>query len=123
VLAAVPAGPRGRVVEPVVGAAVDDQRVVGELRGDRGGLPVRQGQHDDVVAGELLERAGPDLELGEGQQVRLQLTQASAGTRVGMHPGQLQLRVPGQQPAHLTARVPGGAGDPDRPRLSAAHDA
>ena len=52
VLAAVPAGPGGRVVQPVVGAAVDDEGVVRELRRDGGGLAVRQRQHDDVVPGQ-----------------------------------------------------------------------
>ena len=57
VLAAVPAGPRRRVGQPVVGAAVDHQGVGGELRGDRGGLPVRQRQHDDVVTGQVVGAA------------------------------------------------------------------
>ena len=122
-LAAVPAGPGGRVVQPVVGAAVDDEGVVGQLRGDGRGLPVRQRQDDDVVAGEGRRVARLDDQVGVGRQVRLQLAEASAGARVGVHPGQAEVRVPGQQPAHLTARVPGGAGDPDRPRLPCAHDA
>jgi hypothetical protein len=32
--------------------AVDDQHVRSQLRGDLGGLPVRQGEEDDIVAGE-----------------------------------------------------------------------
>jgi hypothetical protein len=107
----------------VVGAAVDDQGVGRELRGDRGGLPVRQRQDDDVVAGQVVGAARGDDHVGEGQEVGLQLTQASAGARVGVHPGEAEVRVAGQQPAHLPARVPGGAGDPDRPRPSCAHDA
>ena len=63
-LAAVPAGPGGRVGQPVVGAAVDDQDVVRQLRGDGRGLPVRQGQDDDVVAGQLGGVAGLDLQVG-----------------------------------------------------------
>jgi hypothetical protein len=105
----------------MVGAAVDDQGVGGQLGGDRGGLSVRERQDDDVVPGQALGVARLDLEVGEGQQVGLELTQASAGARVGMHPGEAEVRMPGQQPAHLTARVPGGAGDPDRPRLPCAH--
>ena len=71
--------------------------------------------------GELLGLRRLDDHVGVGQQVGLGLPQASAGARCCVHPGQLQLGVPGQQPAHLTARVPGGAGDPDRPRPSIRH--
>src|SRR3954452_2625491 len=120
---AVPARPRGGVVQPVVGAAVDDKGVVGQLRGDRGGLPVRQRQDDDVVVRQRVGVARLDDHVRERQEVRLQLPQGLAGTRVGVHPGQGEVRVPGQQPAHLTARVTGGAGDPDGPRLPCAHDA
>src|SRR3954447_2388603 len=123
VLAPVPACPGGRVVQPVVGAAVDDQGVLRELGGDGRGLPVRQCEHDDVVPHQGGRIAPLHLEIGEGQQVRLQLTQAPAGARVGVHPGQAEVRVPGEEPAHLPARVPGGAGDPDRPRLPCRHDA
>jgi hypothetical protein len=40
-----------------------------------------------------------------------------------VHPGQAEVRMPGQQPAHLAPRVPGGAGDPDRPRPPCVHGA
>ena len=52
VLAAVELLPRVGVGEPEVGAAVDHHGVVAQLGGEGGGLPVRQGEEDDVVAGE-----------------------------------------------------------------------
>ena len=42
--------PRLGVGEPVVGTAVDDDGVVGQLRRQLGGRAVRQGEEDDVVA-------------------------------------------------------------------------
>src|SRR4030095_11481544 len=81
VLAPVPTCPGGRVVEPVVGTAVDDERVVGQLRGDGGGLPVRQREDDDVVAGEAPGVARLDLEVGEPRQVGRGSTPAAARRR------------------------------------------
>ena len=53
VVAAVERAQSASLVEPVVGAAVDDERVVVELRGDLAGLAVRQGEEDDVVAARI----------------------------------------------------------------------
>src|SRR5688500_20275446 len=56
--------------------------IFGQRRRDGGGLPVRQGEDDDVVAGEVLGVARPHLEVGVGEQVRLQLTQDRKSTRL-----------------------------------------
>ena len=72
VVAAVELLPGGRVGEPEVGAAVDDQHVVAELGGERAGLAVRQREEDDVVAGEGLDVGRLEHPVGQRHQVRLE---------------------------------------------------
>ncbi len=54
--------PRLGIAQPVVGAEVDDLHVRRQLRGDRGRLAVRQGEEDQVGAGQAARVGG-----GEGQ--------------------------------------------------------
>lgn len=74
--------PVGGVLQPEVGAHVDDEHLVTELFGHGGGLPVRQGQEDDVVSGEHLGRGRGEHAVRERPQVRLQ--RAESLPRVGV---------------------------------------
>ena len=56
--------PRGRVGEPEVRAAVDDQGVGAELFGQRGRMAVRQAQEHHVMAGQHAERRWPPARAG-----------------------------------------------------------
>ena len=78
--------------------------------GSHGHSASRQRQDDDVVTGEARRVARLDGHVGERQEVGLQLTEASAGAAVRMHPGQPEVRVSGQEPAHLSPGVARGAG-------------
>ena len=70
--AAVEPLPLVRVVEPEVGAAVDDHGLLRQLRGELAGLAVREAEEDDVMAGEGLEAGLLEHPVGERHQVRLQ---------------------------------------------------
>ncbi|CAM5245191.1 hypothetical protein SALBM311S_10145 [Streptomyces alboniger] len=74
--------PVGRVLEPEVGAHVDDEHLRAELLGDGGGLPVRQREEDDIVPGENVGRGLLEHTVGERQQVRLERPELLA--RVGV---------------------------------------
>src|SRR5699024_5557237 len=63
-------GPVRLVVEAEVRAAVDDRHVSGQLLGEGGRVPVRQGEEDDVVAGEGRGVGGLEDPVGQGLQVR-----------------------------------------------------
>ena len=79
--AAVELLPVGGVDEPVVGTEVDDDRAVAaglELGGDRAAGAVRQGEDDDVVAGELVDARRGEHPVGERAQVRLVRTEQRA---------------------------------------------
>ena len=62
--------PRGRILQPVVGAGVDDDGAGRQLRGDLGGGAVRKGQEHDVVSGQVFhpgvfeDAAGQTVEMG-----------------------------------------------------------
>jgi hypothetical protein len=94
-------------VEPVVGAGVDHHGLRRQLRGDRGRGAVRQGEEDDVVAGEVLHRGVDEHPVGEGVQVRLQLPQPLARVGMGPHGPDLDLRVTGEDPQDLATGVAG----------------
>lgn len=71
--------PVGGLLEPEVGAHVDDEDVRAELLGDGGGLAVRQGEEDDIVPGELVGGGGHEDAVGERQQVGLKGPESLAG--------------------------------------------
>lgn len=98
--------PVGGVLEPVVGAHVDDEHVLTELRGDGGGLPVRQREEHDVVPGEHVGGGRLQRPPGEGDEVRLQRTERLPGVGVPGQRADLHLGVREQQAQHFPARVP-----------------
>ena len=118
-------GPRPRVVgavellpglgvgQPEVGAAVDDHGVVAELLGDRTGLAVRQGEEDDVVAGEGLGAGLLEHPVGQRHQVRLQHAEALARVGPAGEGADLDVGVAEQQAEDLAPGVPTGSGDGD----------
>ena len=113
VLAAVPALPGGRVGEPVVGAAVDDEDVVRQLRGELRGPAVRQGEEDDVVSRELLGGGLGDRPVGEGGQVGLVGAEDGARGLPRRHRPDLDLGMAQGEPQHLTPDVSTGSGHGD----------
>lgn len=100
--------PVGGALEPEVGAHVDDEHIVAELLGDGGGLPVREGEKDDVVPGEHFGGGRFEHPVGERQQMPLQATEllarvgvAGEGADLGPGVGQEQSK---QFPARVSAR-------------------
>ena len=113
VLAAVERRPLPRVGQPEVGAAVDDDGVLAERLGDRGGLAVRQAEEDDVVAGQGLDRRVGQDPVGQREQVRLERAEPLARVGAGGQRADLDVGVPQQQAQHLAPGVPTGSGDGD----------
>ena len=115
-LGAVEALPRGRVGQPEVGAAVDDDDLLAQGLGDRTGLAVRQGQEDDVVATEDL--GGGRLQDPVGQRHEVGLQHPEALPRVGAtgERADLDVGVGQQETEDLTPGVPTGSGDGDSHR-------
>ena len=120
VLAAVELLPDVGVGEAEVGAAVDHHGVLAQLGGQGGGLPVRQGQEDDVVAGEGGGVGGAQHAVGQRQQVGLEGAERGAGVGAGGQRADLHLGVGQQQAQELSPGVPARAGDGDPDRH--AHD-
>ena len=111
--AAVEALPGGRIVQPEVRTAVDDQRDILELRGDGTRCAVGQGQEDHVVAGEHLGGRLLHHPIGELHQLRLVVTEEGPGALAGRDRADLHLRVGQQQAEELTSRVTGRPRDRD----------
>ncbi len=105
VVAAVERRPRGRVGEPVIGAAVDDEGRRIQLGGQLPRLAVRQRQEHDVVPGEVLGRRVDEHEVGERAQVWLHARQRLAGVRERRHRGDVELGVGCEQSQNLTAGI------------------
>ncbi|CAM5259464.1 hypothetical protein SCYAM73S_03419 [Streptomyces cyaneofuscatus] len=98
------------VLQPEVGAHVDDEDVGTELLGHGGGLPVRQREEDDVVTAEHLRRRRLQHPVGQRQQMRLQRAQALPRVGVAGQGADLDLGVGHEQTQQLTARVPTRSG-------------
>ena len=118
-VAAVERLPRRRVLEPVVGAAVDDHDVVAEGGGEGAALPVRQRQEDHVVPGQRLSGRRLEHAVGERQQVRLQGPEPLTRIRVAGEGTDLHLGMAEKQPEQLSPGVAAGPGHRDPCR----HDA
>ena len=112
-LAAVEPLPGHAVGQPEVGAAVDHHGLGGQRLRDHRGLAVRKTEEDHVVPGEHLDGGLLEHPVGQRHQVRLQAAEPLPGVRAGGHRPDLDLRVPQQQPEHLTSGVPARAGDGD----------
>src|SRR5690606_18841800 len=103
--------PLGRVGEPVVGAAVDDEDVLAQPCGDLGGPAVRQREEHDVMTGEL---GGGGLgQDAPGQGSEMGMVRTELGARVGARRqrADLELWMSRQDAQQLAARVSAGAGD------------
>jgi hypothetical protein len=104
--------PRGSVPQPEVRAQIDDLHG-GRQRGrERGRLPVRQGEKDQVgvAQGGRVGRSERDVEAGQ-----LRMYGGQRRTDLGVPGGgdQVQLGVPGDQAQQLAAGVPAGTRDRD----------
>ena len=97
----------------MVGAAVQHQRVGGQLRRDLTAGAVRQGEHDDVVAREGVDARGDDLALGKRAQVWLMHPQSIAGGGVRGQGAEFDIRVLAEDAQDLAADVSGGSRDCD----------
>lgn len=102
--------PVGRVLQPEVGAHVDDEDLRAELFGDGGGLTVRQGEEDDVVSGEDLDGGLLEDPVGQRQQVGLERAQLLAGVGIAGQGADLDPGVREEQAQQLSARVPARSG-------------
>jgi hypothetical protein len=118
VLTTVELGPGGGIAQPVVGPAVDHHDIGRQGRGKRGAGTVRQGEHDDVVPGERLDGGLGQHPVGERYEPAMVLTERGAGAGGGGDGTDLQLRVAERETEHLTAGVPAGARDRDRPHVA-----
>ena len=98
----------------MVRAGVDHEGRVGERLGVLAGLPVRQGEEDDVVAREDLGRRVLQREVRERAQVRLVLDEGLSRVRVRGDGADLDVGMCGEDAEDLAARIAGCAGDGDR---------
>nr|KEP24043.1 hypothetical protein DA06_24490 [Georgenia sp. SUBG003] len=116
VVAAVELLPGGCVGEAVVRSAVEDEGVRAgllERRSDLARRTVRQGEDDDVVAGERLGGRGLQDPLRERTQVRVVGVKALPGAGVRRQRTDLGVGMVQEQAQHLAAGVAGGACDGD----------
>ena len=113
VVAAVERRPVVGPLEPVVGAAVDDEGLGRELGGDGSGCPVRQCEEHDVVAGERLGRGLLQREVRVGAQVRLHRDERLAGVRVRRDGAHLEVGMVGEEAQDLPSGIAGRAGNGD----------
>jgi hypothetical protein len=106
--------PCPRLLEPEVGAEVDDRLVRRQPGDQRGRLAVRQRQEDHVGTGQRLDgrlvRRTEDL-TGQLGQLRMQVGDRPARRRPGQHRADLERRVPQEEPEQLPAGVPARADD------------
>ncbi len=109
VVTAVELRPCRRVGEPVIGSAVDDEGRGIQLGRQLAGLAVRQGEEDDVVAGEVFGSRIDEHEVGERPEVGLHARQRLAGVRERRDGCHVELRMGCEQPQHLTAGISAGA--------------
>ena len=98
----------------MVGTRVDDEGDIRQHLGVLRGLTVRQGEEDDVMAGEDLGRRVLQGEVRERAQVRLMVDERLPGVGVRRDGADLDLGVSGEQAEDLAARIAGSAGDGDR---------
>ena len=81
------------------------------LRRARADWPCGSAEEDHVVAGERLDRGLLEDPVGQRHQVRLERAERLPGVGAGGHRADLDVGVAEQQPEHLAAGVPAGAGD------------
>jgi hypothetical protein len=85
----------------MIGTAVHDEGVGGQVRGDRTGHAVRQGEEDDVMTGERRGIRRLKRQVRERAQVRLQRDERLARIGVRGHGRDLELRVGREEPQEL----------------------
>ena len=115
-VAAVEPVPLGDRFEPVIRPAVDDQGGVGQGVGVLPGLPVRQREEDDVMAGEGLGRRVLQRQVRQRAEMRLVRDEGVAGVRVRRDGADLDVGMIGEEAEDLATRIAGCAGDGDRVR-------
>ncbi|GAA1669992.1 hypothetical protein GCM10009791_16930 [Citricoccus zhacaiensis] len=82
-----------------------------EFSGDGTTGTVRQGQEDDVMAGQHLSRGLLQDAIGQGMQMRLEGTQTLPGVRVGRDGPDLHFRVGEEEAQDFSSGISAGAGD------------
>ena len=106
--------PGGVLGEAVVGAAVDDDGLGGQLINERTGCAVRQGEEDHVVTGQRPGGGRLEDPIRQRQQVWVVGDERRPCTGVGRQCADLDVWVREQQPEELTSGVPAGACDRGR---------
>ena len=105
-------------LEPEVGPAVDDDDVLGQLRGKGGRVAVRQGEEDHVVPGQGLGRGVLEPSSRQWRQLGMDRPEELTGAATRGHRPDLEMRVGEQEPEDLSAGIPA------RPRYCCpGHDA
>ena len=97
----------------MVGAEVDDGQVGRQGGGDGGGLPVRQGEEDQVGLGQRGRLGRRQHPVGQADQVRVDGAESLPRAGVSGDRAHVELGVRGQQAQQLAARVSAGSGDGD----------
>jgi hypothetical protein len=113
VIATVERLPVVAALEPEVGATVDDESVVRELRGDLGGGSVRQAQEDDIVTGEGRGVGVTENPIGKRDEVRLVLTEKGPGVARCRDSTDLHVGMGEESAQHFPADIPAGTRDRD----------
>ncbi|GAA3241198.1 hypothetical protein GCM10020256_63950 [Streptomyces thermocoprophilus] len=102
--------PVGGVLQPEVGAHVDDEHVGAELFGDGRGLAVRQREEDHVVPGERVGGGLREHSVGQRQQMRLERAERLSGVGVAGQGADLDLGVGEEKTQDFSARVSARSG-------------
>jgi len=99
----------------VVGAEVDDLGGRRQAGGQRGGRAVREGEEDQVGAGQGDRVGRHETAVGQRRQLRVHRAHRLAGRRLRRKRPELDGGVPDEQAQQLPSCVPAGAGngDPD----------
>lgn len=103
--------PRIGVVQTKVRAAVDDERVVRQLRSDLGRGAVRKPQEDHVMTRERGGIGLAEYSVGERYEMGLVCGERTARVATGRQRADLDVRMAQQQAQHFAARVAARAGD------------
>jgi hypothetical protein len=103
--------PRLGVGQPVVGAAVDDHRVVRKPGCELGGRAVRQREERDVVAEQRVGRGRFEDPVTHGGEMRVDVAEPPPSLGVRGDRTELDVGVTQEEPDDLTPGVPARTGD------------
>ena len=100
-----------RVREPEVGPEIDDREGIRQLGRQGGGLPVRQGEEDEIGLGQHRGGGLDQRKVRVLRQVRMDRTDRLTGPTPGRQRTDADLGMRGEQAEQLSPGIAGGAGD------------